>query len=30
MDFDEVLDAAYNYVEIGGYIGNKDWLLLIT
>ena len=26
--FGEVLDAAYNYVEIGGYIGNKDWLLL--
>ncbi len=28
--FGEVLDAAYNYVKIGGYIGNKDWVLLET
>ena len=28
--FGEVLEAAYNYVNIGGYIGNKDWLLLET
>ncbi|MFC1955571.1 glycoside hydrolase family 15 protein [Chloroflexota bacterium] len=28
--FGEVLEAAYNYVKIGGYIGNKDWQLLET
>jgi GH15 family glucan-1,4-alpha-glucosidase len=28
--FGEVLEAAYNYVKIGGYIGNKDWMLLET
>jgi GH15 family glucan-1,4-alpha-glucosidase len=28
--FGEVLEAAYNYVKIGGYIGNKDWKLLET
>ena len=28
--FGEVLEAAYNYVKIGGYIGNKDWILLET
>jgi GH15 family glucan-1,4-alpha-glucosidase len=28
--FGEVLEAAYNYVNIGGYIGNKDWKLLET
>ena len=28
--FGEVLEAAYNYVNIGGYIGNKDWSLLET
>jgi GH15 family glucan-1,4-alpha-glucosidase len=28
--FGEVLEAAYNYVKIGGYIGNKDWALLET
>ncbi|MFC1993367.1 glycoside hydrolase family 15 protein [Chloroflexota bacterium] len=28
--FGEVLEAAYNYVEIGGYISNKDWILLET
>jgi len=28
--FGEVLDAAYNYVKIGVYIGNKDWKLLET
>jgi GH15 family glucan-1,4-alpha-glucosidase len=28
--FGEVLEAAYNYVEIGGYIGNNDWKLLET
>jgi len=28
--FGEVLEAAYNYVNIGGYIGNKDWILLET
>ncbi len=28
--FGEVLEAAYTYVKIGGYIGNKDWVLLET
>jgi len=28
--FGEVLEAAYNYVKIGGYISNKDWILLET
>jgi GH15 family glucan-1,4-alpha-glucosidase len=28
--FGEVLEAAYNYVAIGGYIGNNDWRLLET
>ena len=28
--FGEVIEAAYNYVEIGGYIGNHDWKLLET
>ena len=28
--FGEVLEAAYNYVRIGGYIGNRDWKLLET
>jgi GH15 family glucan-1,4-alpha-glucosidase len=28
--FGEVLEAAYNYVKIGGYIGNNDWNLLET
>ncbi|MFC2038485.1 glycoside hydrolase family 15 protein [Chloroflexota bacterium] len=28
--FGEVLEAAYNYVEIGGYISNDDWRLLET
>ncbi|MFC2031969.1 glycoside hydrolase family 15 protein [Chloroflexota bacterium] len=28
--FGEVLEAAYNYVNIGGYIGNNDWKLLET
>ena len=28
--FGEVLEAAYNYVKIGGYIGNNDWKLLET
>lgn len=28
--FGEVLDAAYNYARIGGYIGNNDWKLLET
>jgi len=28
--FGEVLEAAYNYVKIGGYVGNKDWALLET
>ena len=28
--FGEVLEAAYNYVKIGGYISNKDWKLLET
>ncbi len=28
--FGEVLEATYNYVKIGGYIGNKDWILLET
>jgi GH15 family glucan-1,4-alpha-glucosidase len=28
--FGEVLEAAYNYVKIGGHIGNKDWILLET
>jgi len=28
--FGEVLEAAYNYVGIGGYIGNRDWTLLET
>jgi GH15 family glucan-1,4-alpha-glucosidase len=26
--FGEVLEAAYNYVRIGGYISSKDWKLL--
>ena len=26
--FGEVLDAAYNYLGIGGYIGHDDWALL--
>jgi GH15 family glucan-1,4-alpha-glucosidase len=26
--FGEVLEAAYNYVKIAGYIGRKDWILL--
>lgn len=26
--FGEVLEAAYNYVNIGGYIGNDDWKLM--
>ncbi|MFC1872654.1 glycoside hydrolase family 15 protein [Chloroflexota bacterium] len=26
--FGEVLEAAYNYANIGGYIGKKDWALL--
>ncbi len=28
--FGEVLEAAYNYVNIGGYISSKDWILLET
>jgi len=28
--FGEVLEAAYNYVKIGGYISSKDWKLLET
>ncbi len=28
--FGEFLAAAYNYVKIGGYIGNEDWILLET
>ncbi|MFC2005391.1 glycoside hydrolase family 15 protein [Chloroflexota bacterium] len=28
--FGEVLEAAYNYVKIGGYISSKDWTLLET
>jgi len=28
--FGEVLEAAYNYVKIGGYISDKDWRLLET
>ncbi|MFC2062561.1 glycoside hydrolase family 15 protein [Chloroflexota bacterium] len=28
--FGEVLEAAYNYVIIGGYVSNKDWKLLET
>ncbi len=26
--FGEVLDTAYNYLNIGGYIGHRDWRLL--
>ena len=28
--FGEMLEAAYNYVKIGGYISSKDWELLET
>jgi GH15 family glucan-1,4-alpha-glucosidase len=28
--FGEVLDAAHNYLSIGGYIGHDDWLLLVS
>jgi len=28
--FGEVLEAAYSYTKIGGYIGSKDWELLET
>jgi len=28
--FGEVLEAAYNYVDIGGYISSKDWVMLET
>jgi len=28
--FGEVLEAAYNYTKIGGYISNNDWKLLET